>query len=200
MKRLFTSCIEKNEKEKRTRIWKICCVVSFSTILLFSMAAWGDAVKVDVYTGCQMSGGGTPYSGYIGTLYASDVMFATGPGHNWDWHPFSLSGFGADITGSLEVAADNAYDFTLNSDDGSMLYIDGGLVVNNGGVHGPTTHMGTVVLSAGIHPFEVQFFEDGNLWSGVDLSLPAGVSYVPEPATICLLSLGVLGLLRKRRK
>ena len=39
-------------------------------------------------------------------------------------------------TGMLEVMTAGKYDFSTASDDGSHLYIDGTLVVNNGGLHG----------------------------------------------------------------
>jgi len=197
MKRLITICIEKNEKGKRTKIWKTCCLILLSTIFLFSAAAaWAGPVDVNVYAGISDTPGGAPYWDYRGSFSASDVMFATATG--FDWHPFGLSRFGADITGILKVDATNAYTFTLYSDDGSMLYIDGSLIINNGGGP-PHTNSGTVNLTDGMHPFEVQFYEDGTWQSGVDLYLPAGVSYVPEPTTICLLGLGGLMLRRRQR-
>lgn len=132
-------------------------------------------ITVNVYSGFNPSGGGAPYSGFVGSLTASSVSFATAFGY--EWHPFDLFEFGADITGCLNVAADGVYEFTLDSDDGSLLFIDGNLVVDNGGVHGPQTASGTATLTAGTHTFEVQFFECCENPSGVDLILPEGVSY-----------------------
>jgi len=134
-------------------------------------------LTVKVYFGFQQSGGGAPYSSPLvfGTLAPSDVLFGTATGFNW--HPFGLLDFGADITGALAVSADGTYTFTLDSDDGSLLFIDGVLVVDNGNTHGPTAISGTATLSAGTHPFEIQFFECCGGPSGVDLILPQGVSY-----------------------
>lgn len=152
------------------------------------------AVTVDIYTGHFQTGGGAPFSGLVGSFTSTDVMFATDTGYAW--HPFGLSDFGADISGCLNVAAEGTYLFTLDSDDGSMLYIDSLLVVDNGGGHSPQMVTGSAYLSDGLHSFRVEFFEDFGGPSGVDLWLPQGVGYsecavVPTPGAIVLTSIGV---------
>ncbi|MEM6641212.1 MAG: PA14 domain-containing protein, partial [Pseudomonadota bacterium] len=67
--------------------------------------------------------------------------------------------FGLVFTNRLQVSAAGRYTFTTNSDDGSRLYVDGQLVVDNDGLHGPRTRSGTVTLSAGAHSLRVEFFE-----------------------------------------
>jgi hypothetical protein len=166
-------------------------------LMLVAGAASADVINVDIYSGFQDSGSGAPYYDYAGNISAPDVMFASSTGYAW--HPLGLGSFGADITGFLCVADTDNYTFTLNSDDGSMLFIGGILVIDNGGPHIPRTQDGTVNLSAGSHSFEVQFFEDYGGESGVDLYLPEGVSYVPEPATMVFLGLGALSLIRRKR-
>ncbi len=53
------------------------------------------------------------------------------------------------------------YSFYTTSDDGSRLYVDGQLVVDNGGLHGPEEKSGTVRLAVGGHRLTVTFFEQG---------------------------------------
>ncbi|PWU08507.1 MAG: hypothetical protein C5B50_29435 [Verrucomicrobia bacterium] len=133
------------------------------------------SVLAKIYSGNVNAGGGAPYSGFVGSVTSSSVSFATDNGYSW--HPFGLANYGADITGCLIVATNDVYTFTLNSDDGSLLLIDGTLVVDNGGVHPPATSSGTASLTAGAHSFEVQFFECCDGPAGVDLTLPSGVTY-----------------------
>jgi hypothetical protein len=135
----------------------------------------GSAVNVSIYSTHSHAGGGAPYAGFVGSFASAGVTFATDTGYNW--HPFGATSFGADITGCLNVDADGIYNFALNSDDGSLLFIDGNLVVDNGGAHSPAVVSGSAVLTTGQHTFEVQFFEDSPSPSGVDLGLPPGVSY-----------------------
>ena len=76
------------------------------------------------------------------------------------------------FTGEIECPKDGKYSFTTSSDDGSMLLIDGKIVVNNDGIHANTQKDGKVTLKAGKHAIEVRYFEKSgqeNLhvgWSG----------------------------------
>ena len=65
-----------------------------------------------------------------------------------------------DMTGTITVSAAEAgpATFTLGSDDGSILTIDGSQVVNDDGLHGIVTESGTVNLTAGPHSIELQYF------------------------------------------
>ena len=61
-----------------------------------------------------------------------------------------------------------APDFTLTSDDGAQLWIDGQLVVDNDGLHTSQEKHGVAVLAAGPHPILVCWF---NQSGGADLEL-----------------------------
>ena len=69
--------------------------------------------------------------------------------------------FGIRYTGSIHVATGGSYTFYTISDDGSALYIDGVLVVNNDFSQIPTERSGAVTLTAGVHAIEIRYFEGG---------------------------------------
>jgi hypothetical protein len=66
----------------------------------------------------------------------------------------------AQWTGVMHVRIAGEYSFSTSSDDGSHLWIDGALVVSNGGLHGVETVRGTARLDAGYHDVRVDFFEN----------------------------------------
>ena len=61
--------------------------------------------------------------------------------------------------GEINLPAAGDYTFYLASDDGSKLWIDGALIVDNDGLHGLFEKSATVNLTAGSHQIEVAFFE-----------------------------------------
>jgi mono/diheme cytochrome c family protein len=63
--------------------------------------------------------------------------------------------------GLFRAQADGSYTFTLSSDDGSKLYVNGAVVVDNDGIHPPQTQSGSVTLKKGIHKVMVGFFQGG---------------------------------------
>jgi hypothetical protein len=170
-------------------------------VLALAQPVYG-AINTNIYSGFTENGGGAPFSGLVGSFTTYDVLFYSN--YTGSWHPFDLPNFGADITGMINADIDGIFRFELFSDDGSLLFIDGNLVVDNGTPHGPQSVAKDVSLTMGLHSFEIQFFEDRGDPSGVDLKLPEGITYpssVPEPTTIVIWSLlGVLGMFYGWRK
>jgi hypothetical protein len=66
--------------------------------------------------------------------------------------------FAFEYSGYLLIPAEDVYSFYTDSDDGSRLYIDGKLVVDNDGLHGMLEKEGTVTLAEGYHSFRVGYF------------------------------------------
>ena len=71
-------------------------------------------------------------------------------------------------TGFIHVKENTNVVFRLVSDDGSMLYIDDKLIVDNGGNHAMEAKEGETILKEGKNPFKVEYYQGGG---GKGLSL-----------------------------
>ncbi len=93
--------------------------------------------------------------------------------------------------GKIKIAVAGDYKFFTVSDDGSCLYIDGQLVVNNDGAHGPQEQSGTISLTEGLHDIVVTFYELGGgkalrvLWTP-----PGARSQIPLPDSVLVTDSG----------
>jgi RHS repeat-associated protein len=67
--------------------------------------------------------------------------------------------FGLSFQGKIKINTSGDYSFFLNSDDGSKLWIDGVLVIDNDGAHGAIEKSATVNLSGGLHDIRVDYSE-----------------------------------------
>ncbi|HTP13438.1 MAG TPA: alpha-L-arabinofuranosidase C-terminal domain-containing protein [Bacteroidota bacterium] len=71
------------------------------------------------------------------------------------------SNFGVLYDAYINISNQGLYTLYTTSDDGSVLLIDGKVVVNNDGRHGPIERFGFVELEAGYHTFRLMFFQAG---------------------------------------
>ncbi len=69
--------------------------------------------------------------------------------------------FALKFDGYIKVPNSGLYTFYTTSDDGSVLLVDGRVVVNNGGTHGMIENSGKILLNSGYHKIELQFFQGG---------------------------------------
>ena len=80
--------------------------------------------------------------------------------------------FALRFTGNIQIPRSGSYTFSINSDDGSRLYIDGKQLINNDGSHAMRERSKSIRLSAGSHPFIVTYYDGGGQdglvvsWSG----------------------------------
>ena len=75
---------------------------------------------------------------------------------------FPLDHFSAKWSGLTQVDEEGEYKFYLRSDDGSKLFVNDELVVDNDGLHGMENTMeGTLELQPGLYPVRVDYFEQG---------------------------------------
>ena len=79
---------------------------------------------------------------------------------------------------TLDVKKDAFYEFSLRSDDGSILWIDGAEVVNNDGGHKMTLKQDTFFLAAGTYPAKLWYFQGHVDKFGLELN----VKPVPRPS------------------
>lgn len=96
----------------------------------------------------------------VGRIYASTLNI---PARSWtagfpgvterfEW-------FGIDYQGRFRVDRPGRHRFRLHSDDGSRLFIDGALVIDNDGLHPPESRTGTVDLDGSEHTLLLQYFQ-----------------------------------------
>ena len=92
--------------------------------------------------------------------------------------------FALRFTGFVNAPQAGKYTFYITSDDGSRIYLNNQLLINNDGLHGMVEKSATVDLSAGPHPIVVTYFDNGGgdglevEWSGPGIKrqhIPANV-------------------------
>ncbi len=76
-----------------------------------------------------------------------------------DDRPFPKSCF-LSWEGYVEAKSAGLYRFFLSSDDGSMLYLDENLVIDNGGIHENQERVAAVRLEKGFHRIRVTYFDE----------------------------------------
>jgi hypothetical protein len=86
------------------------------------------------------------------------------------------------FTGYLDVKESGVYTFETTSDDGSALYVDKKLVVNNNGIHPPVKKTGKIKLRKGWRKVNVLYFESGG---GEALSVQYSGPNIPLQALPC---------------
>jgi hypothetical protein len=88
------------------------------------------------------------------------------------WNPsFSLR-----LEGEMAVPEPGIYRFDLGSDDGSLLHLDGALVLDNGGIHAYKDKSAVLHLKAGTLNFRLDYFDVGG-----DAYLKLSVRRPPHP-------------------
>lgn len=92
---------------------------------------------------------------------------------------------GAVLKGSINIPEDGEYLFSLSSDDGSKLYINDELVVNNDGDHGVITKNGSKDLEEGRHKLRVEWFNGGGgYWLGAYIEGPGLARQIIPPSML----------------
>ncbi len=138
----------------------------------------------NAFTGCyylDQTFGSTQGLGFSRTDQQINFNWATnGPGAGVGPYNFSVR-----WQGNFTFAA-GAYTFSVATDDGSILYIDGNQVINEWGQHPAYTATQSVKLSAGTHLIRLDYYQVGG---GASASLSwttpqVNVSVTPATATV----------------
>jgi hypothetical protein len=90
------------------------------------------------------------------------IPYINHPGSTKAWRGFvRADNFACRWAGILTITKRGTYKFSLNSDDGSRMFLGRKLLVNNDGLHGARTVEGTVNLRSRRYPIIVEYFEAG---------------------------------------
>lgn len=95
---------------------------------------------------------------YVATLYTDTLDIPER--HFYDGFPGVTDRsewFLIDYTGTFTVREYGSYEFRLHSDDGSYLYVDDKLVIDNDGKHAPASRSGSIPLVVGRHRIKVRY-------------------------------------------
>ncbi|MBN2201964.1 glycoside hydrolase family 3 C-terminal domain-containing protein [bacterium] len=94
------------------------------------------------------------------TVVRTDSMIAFHWGDQSPHPALPADGFSVRWTGSLVPTESGTYSIGIGSDDGSRLWLDGRLLVDNWGQHALTYKTGRVNLKAGsVHPIRIEMYE-----------------------------------------
>ena len=156
----------------------------------------GQGLAVNLYTpdcGTGVINNWTSFDNWVNGRTPAATAITTAGGNTEIWFPaspptggaggaiFSVLGFPQennitlDFQGFLYVPETRVYTFRTGSDDGSSLFIDGNLIVNNDFYQGETFRSGSALLTEGWHGIRVGFYDGGGQASlRVDWSLLPG--------------------------
>ena len=130
---------------------------TFGTTVVSSSGLQGHIYKVKKYTKRlprfdRMHPIGTIYTKSLNVWPRSFDQGFPGITKRFEW-------FAIDYTGRIWIEKSEGYRFSLLSDDGAKLTIDGQTVIDNDGLHPPESVSASAVLTRGVHDLRVSYFQ-----------------------------------------
>lgn len=137
------------------------------------LSATSAAVSITVNNSAAPSGCATPgTNAFIGCYYSGEnfnafVFSRTDPSIWFDWSgtgpqgptPLGPDNYSVRWLGSFQFQQ-GTYQFTVNTDDGGVLYVDGQVVYSNWSDHGAVPVAVNVSLTAGTHVVRLDYYQD----------------------------------------
>ena len=128
------------------------------------------------------------YSGLVPV--ATDVVDAVSypsTTRAWEGAPTNLvDRFGAVFEGALWIQETDVYRLSLSSDDGSRLFVDGNLLVDNDGTHSMSEKKVELPLARGVHALRIEYFDNTGS-AGLSLKWARGTdAFVLVPSSALL--------------
>ncbi len=148
------------------RSWSVCVLAPLCVLAGGRAAAWGEdlidrgapGVLVRLYeVDAQLRAVPELAPGQLPNVVKELLTIDLGPD---EFAPMEDSFF-TTVDGFLNVRQAGEYVFRLISDDGSILRIDGEVVVDHDGLHGAEPKDGTVELAVGQHELNIRHFDAG---------------------------------------
>ena len=126
------------------------------------------------------------------TLAGDPVVTRVDSSIGGDWHDqppaegVTADKWSARWTGTLTAPVTGEYTFSLTSDDGSRLLVNGVRIIDNWRDQAPTTELGTVSMTAGqVVPIAIDFYQNaGGDFLGFGWRVPAGGSLLDEAVAL----------------
>ena len=134
----------------------------------------------------------------VASTWDADDALNFGSSDNQSTHPLTFpqsvitrhENFAAIWKGYIRITTSGLHTFETWSDDNSMLYINGDLVVDNNGPHGMVTRSGQVTLDVGLHEIAILFAQGGGGY-GLTVSIASPgqpLQYLPNSMLVTKLT------------
>ncbi len=182
------------------KFWMVLILIASNVLYMPAMGQGGEnpfgsatsdsiSLKGDIYYLLEGASSLPGFSGLtpVGSIYTKvlDIptrSFTSGfPGvtDRFEW-------FAIRYTGVFNVDTVGDYAFRLVSDDGSRLFIDGKMIIDNDGVHPTQSASGNAYLASGQHSIEVDYFQGPREEIALQLfwTPPGGSEEISEPAYV----------------
>lgn len=116
-------------------------------------------------------------------LIGVPVVTRTDPQIEFDWAneapdpALDQAQFSARWKGEISIPADGTYTFITRSNDGSRIFVNDQLVVEDWGTHAARDTAGSITLEAGAYPIAVEYFQEGG---GAEMSISWESELIPR--------------------